>query len=250
MTEALRSGLLAAWANAWLAGRTSYDEVLEHVTAGDEPHRVRRLPDTEGDVPLGWALAAIREKRPDELRLVLPVPGDPRGLPGVSDFSAAALRAGEGVIAGPLGLVPLVTRHGSTVGSVTTTVRWDVFAVPPPSPDPLTVPEAESALAEALRSVTAELARLDVARWRPELAGALEALRRPPSEVGLPPGYAARAHRLLAQADRLGQVLALAGSDAPGGAVNAQEASGRAEALRTLESAVRRARLAAYNGVC
>jgi hypothetical protein len=55
--------------------------------------------------------------------------------------------------------------------------------------------------------------------------------------------------RLLAQADRLAAVLDLAHDDAPGGAVTSQEARRRAEILRPLETAIRRARLAAYNAV-
>ncbi|CAA9285917.1 MAG: hypothetical protein AVDCRST_MAG41-3975, partial [uncultured Corynebacteriales bacterium] len=63
------------------------------------------------------------------------------------------------------------------------------------------------------------------------------------------PGHDGRAVRLLAQAERLAAVLDLAGADAPGGAVNGTEARARAAALRPLVTAVRRARLAAYNAV-
>ena len=43
----------------------------------------------------GDALPALAKLSPDEIRLVLPAPGDPRGLPGPGDFAGAALLAGE-----------------------------------------------------------------------------------------------------------------------------------------------------------
>jgi hypothetical protein len=55
--------------------------------------------------------------------------------------------------------------------------------------------------------------------------------------------------RLLAQADRLAAVLDLAAADAPGGSVTSAETRARDEALRPVATAVRRARLAAYNAV-
>src|SRR5436190_16351323 len=93
----LRSGVLAAWGSALLAGRTGHDEALARVTGTDLPHRVAGLPGTDGEVPLGWALTAWRDLGTAALRLVLPVPGDPRGLPGPCAFSVAAMAAGEGV---------------------------------------------------------------------------------------------------------------------------------------------------------
>ena len=91
------------------------------------------------------------------------------------------------------------------------------------------------------------LTKLDVAQWRPELAGALATLRRPDSVGDLPPGYDARARRLYARATVLDGVLALAGQSAPGGAVTGFEARQRDEALRPLLTACRRALAAAVN---
>jgi hypothetical protein len=68
------------------------------------------------------------------------------------------------------------------------------------------------------------------------------------STPDLPPGHDGRAVRLLAQADRLSAVLDLAAVD-PGGSVTGAGARARDEALRPLHTAVRRARLAAYNAV-
>jgi hypothetical protein len=261
----VRSGVFAAWASAWLAGEAAYDDVVAHVTGRDEPHRVTGLRSTDGlpdaEAPLGWALTVLRERSAAGVRVVLPVPGDPRGLPlaeppgagvaafGPAAFRPAALEAGEAVVGRGIGLVPVLTEHGSALGSRTTSVLWRAYSIGEPTPDPLTVAEAEHDLAEALRSAATELAELDVATWRPELAGELARVRRKPIAPDLPPGHDARAVRLLAQADRLAAVLDLAAADEPGGAVTGHAAREREQALRPLAAAVRRARCAAYNAV-
>ena len=86
-----------------------------------------------------------------------------------------------------------------------------------------------------------------MAQWRPELAGALAALRRPDGTTDLPPGFDPRARRLFARAAVLDRVLALAGQSAPGGAVNNYEAQQRDAALRPLTTACRQALVAACN---
>jgi hypothetical protein len=247
----VRSGLLAAWGSAFLGGRIGYDQALATVVGADLPHQVTGLPGADGGVPLGWALTAWRDLGVAALRLVLPVPGDPRGLPGPGGFSVAAMAAGEGVHGGGLALVPAVTRHGSDLGSAAFGVCWQAFAdispeVSAQAADPLAVSEAEHDLSGALREAASTLAAVDAPSWRPELAGDIARVRRV-SAPALPPGCPPRAVRLLAHADRLAAVLELADADAPGGALTAAAATARAEALRPLWTAVRRARLAAYN---
>jgi hypothetical protein len=243
----VRSGVFAAWTTAWLAGEAAYDDVVSHVTGDDEPHRVTGLPGSAGEVPLGWVLPVLRERATDGVRVVLPVAGDPRGLPGPGPLTDAALVAGEAVLGGGLGLVPAVTQHGSALDR-THAVLWTVHEVGGVTPDPLTVSEAEHDLTAATRDAASALAALDVASWRPEVADGLARMRRGITP-DLPPGHDGRAVRLLAQAERLAAVLEMAGADAPGGAVNAAEARARDAALRPLSTAVRRARLAAYNAV-
>jgi len=243
----VRSGVLAAWTSAWLAGEAAYDDVVARVTGDDEPHRVTGLPGMTGETPLGWALPVLRERSPEGVRAVLPVAGDPRGLPGPGPFTTAALEAGEAVVGRGLGLVPRITEHGSAADR-TCSVLWTAYEVAEPAPDPLTVPEAEHDLTAATRDAASALAALDVASWRPEVAGELARVRRGVTPE-LPPGHDGRAVRLLASADRLAAVLDLARADAPGGAVTGAEARARDDALRPLAAAVRRARQAAYNAV-
>lgn len=245
-----RSSRFVAWVRAWRAGLVPYDEVADAI-AGDEEHLVADAPGTWTDVPLGAALPTLAKLSPDEIRLVLPAPGDPRGLPGPGDFAGAALVTGEAVVAGGLGLIPQVRLHTSGSGDCFETVLWRVYPLPAnAAAASLSLPgaaEAEAELAAALAETTAVLTRLDVAQWRPELAGALAALRRPDGTTDLPPGFDPRARRLFARAAVLDRVLALAGHAAPGGAINNYEAQQRDAALRPLTAACRQALVAACN---
>lgn len=243
-----RSTRFVTWVRSWRAGLSPYDEVAGEI-AGDEEHLVSDAPDTWTDIPLSGVLSTFAKLSPDEIRLVLPAAGDPRGLPGPGPFTGAALLAEEGVIAGQYGLVPAVQRHTSGSGDTFETVLWRMYPlaeapVRDHEPGPA---EAEADLTTAIVEATGQLTRLDVAQWRPELAGALAALRRPDFAGDLPPGYDARSRRLYARASVLDQVLALAGQSAPGGAVTGYEASRRDEALRPLLTACRRALVAACN---
>lgn len=249
MGVTVRSGRLVAWTRAWQAGLVSYDDVLDSTEGTDRPHLVTGAL---GDVTLGRFVLEVRGEMP---RLVLPVPGDPRGLPGPGPFSDHALGIGEAVLTESWGLVPQVQLMGGAPGGRRAPVRWHSYAVPAAAPDQLSLAEAEHDLAAAVRETAAALRRLDVARTRPEIARAVAALREPggdreddsADEPALPPGYPARAHHVLALADRIGAILRLAAADAPGAAVTVTEALARGDLLRSVETAARRARLAAYN---
>jgi hypothetical protein len=237
-----------AWARAWRAGTVSLDDVADETEAREE-HLVVDAPGTWTDIPLREAIGSLSKVPPDTIRLVLPVPGDPRGLPGPGPFTGAALEAGEAVVAGDLGLVPTVHTRVSGSGDTFAIVVWQVYALPPApvAAVDLDPAEAEADLSVAMADATVALTRLDVAAWRPELAGALADLRRPDNATVLPPGFSPRARRLFARASVLDRVLALAAEVAPGAAVNGFEAQRREEALRPLTTACRRALVAACN---
>ncbi len=249
-----RSALLAAWGSAWLAGDASLPDLVARVSAHDDAHSVHGLgPDV---LDLERTVARLRAAGVRRLRLVLPVPGDVVGLPGPGPFTAAALQASEGVLAldadgSGTGLVPTVTAHGSTYDGTVTTVTWQAFAVRVPGPDPGPfLHDAEHDLRVGVVESLQTLRELDVARWRPEVAGALTDLRRETraglDEGELPGGHPQRARELLVRARALARVLTLAGDDG-GAAVAGFEAQARERALRELGRLVRRARLAAYN---
>ena len=255
--ERLDAGRLAAWASAWLAGAVSYDDAVASVIR-DRVHHVSGLPEQPDEVPVGWALTQLRATGSSAVRLALPVPGDLVGLPGPESLRRAALDAGAAAVAvtpdSPgLALVPRREEHGNEAEGRTVSVAWTaIVSEPLPVDGYVQLREADQELTEALRQSTESLLTLDVARWRPELADALADLRRT-SRSGkdegswLPPGYPARARLLLSRAAQLGRVVELATADDPGGSVTVGEVNGRRLALASLERAVRRARLSAYN---
>jgi hypothetical protein len=236
------AGRFAAWATAWLAGRSSYDEALDALL-GDAAHRLSGLPGTPEAVPLGWALTALRGLGERRFRLVLPVPGDVRGLPRVPGLSAAALEAGQAAVGDRLALVP------EAMGPEA--VAWTAFALDDAAPLPPPVEGSLRAVSGQLDLAVGDAARtlagLDLARWHPEVPALLAGLARPAPAPGLPPDTDPLALSVLGRAQRLARVLDLAMADAPGGAVNHAQAARRDEALRPLADAVREAVTAAYN---
>lgn len=249
-----RSALLAAWGNAWLSGDTGLPELVERVAAHDDAHTVTGLGGD--DLPLDRAVARLRAAGVTRLRVVLPAPGDVLGLPGPGPFTSAALHASEGVLAlrpdgSGTGLVPTLTSHGSPFDGTVTTVTWSAYDVVVGGPDPGPyLHDAEHDLRRGVLECVGALRDLDVARWRPEVAEALQELRGQAragiDEDELPGGYPMRARQLLVRARQLAGVVTLAGQDL-GGAVDTREAAAREAALRELARVVRRAHVAAYN---
>ncbi|MBO8188403.1 hypothetical protein [Streptomyces spirodelae] len=258
-----RSGRLAAWGNALLAGLVSPDEAAERIAAQDARHRVVLPGDDSDPVGLTLALGRLRSLGAVGLRVALPVPGHPLGLSGPPEFNARALEAGEAVLAHgtALGLVPTVYEAGPADADpqdVHTEVLWECLPVRegPPADAP-SLAEAERELAEAMREATEVLTRLDVAGSGPVADAALEAYRAR-MEAGrqlLAPGYPPRAVRVLELAQRVTALVSIAHGDGGeagdgrehGGAVSAAEMAARAEALRPVERTARRAQVAAYN---
>ncbi|MEW2222776.1 hypothetical protein AB0939_26320 [Streptomyces sp. NPDC006990] len=256
-----RSGRLAAWGNALLAGLVAPDEAAGRIVAEDTRHRVA-LPGDDGDpVGLTLALGKLRSLGAAGLRVALPVPGHPLGLSGPPEFNARAMEAEEAVLVHgtALGLVPEVHAAGPADGApedVHTEVRWECLPVreAPPADVP-SLAEAERELAEAMREATEVLTRLDVAGSGPVADAALEAYRAR-MEAGrqlLAPGYPPRAVRVLELGQRVAALVSIAYGDGGGdgrehgGAVSAAEMASRAEALRPVERTARRAQVAAYN---
>ena len=236
------AGRFAAWTTAWLGGRTSYDEALDALL-GDRVHTVAGLPDTDGAVPLGRALTTLRGLGERRFRLVLPVPGDVRGLPRLPGRGPLALEAGQAAVGDRLTLVP-----GAVGPDV---IAWTAFALdgsPPPPPVEGTLRAVSGALDLAVTGAARTLAGLDVARWNPEVPGLLAGLSKA-TAPGLPHDHDPLALSVLGRAQRLAAVLDLATADAPGAAVNHAQAAARDSALRPLADAVRDAVTAAFNTV-
>ena len=265
MLDLPRSARLAAWGTGVLAGTCGLQAAVAAVVRDDEPHVVRwdddapdlpGLPAARGD-DLTTLLAGLAEvgrgRGPAQLLLALPVPGDPRGLPGPAAVNVAALDAGECVVAevagreGRWALVPQVSEFGS-VWEPGALVTWSVLgAAPRRAPESSSVADSERELRLALATATQALADLDVARWREDAADRIAAVRDGALTPDvLPPGASARAARVLQTAARVLAIVDLAVED-DGAAITGYEASSRAQALREVAGVARRAVVAAVN---
>ena len=238
------AGRFAVWATAWLTGRASYDDALDAL-AGATAHRVSGLPGTDEAVPLGWALTALRGLGERRFRLVLPVPGDVRGLPAAPGLAALAVESGQAAVGERLALVPEAL--GPEV------VQWTAFPLDgaPPVAPPVegSLRALSASLDLAVGDAARTLAGLDVARWNPEVPALLAGLARTAPAPALPDDHDPLAVSVLGRAQRLAAVLDLAMADAPGAAVNHAQAARRDAALRPLTAAVRDATTAAFNWI-
>ena len=242
---------MTVWASAWLHGCASPDAVidslhtwagLQEVVAADEATAQQfdlSAPGAAATSVVGL-LATARRAGASGGQLLLPVPGDVRGLPPEGPLAAAALDGGEVAVftGADLAVVPAAVADG--------VLRWTVFAAGslPPAPEPA-LSDAEHGLRGAVRQAATTLVELDVARHRPgvraEIAEALERRIRPPWPEGTP----GRALRVLEQADEVEAILGAADTDNLGGALSASVAAARSAALRPLFTAVREARRSA-----
>lgn len=228
MTRALPvSASLAWWGTAWLGGQVSPDDLLDAVFDGDVAHVV-------GGEPLLTALAGLRGAGATALGAAMPREGALVGLGGPAAFNAAALEAGEAVVAlgAETGLVP--RRVGPTV-------EWTAYrAARRQVPD---IGEADRELRATLTTASSALADLEVARWRPEVADALLDLRRLRVPTA-PPGVPAPCAELAARGLQAMGIAELALDD-DGGALTADAARLRRAAIVPLDLAGRGALVAA-----
>lgn len=205
--------MLAAWANSWLTGSVSLDDVLDalraqaavadlgvahHLYAAD----VTALTalDTADAAPLTTSLGMLRRGGAQAFALALPAPGDPLGLGGPRRFTEAAIDAGEAVIAEGAGLGAVPTAVGAGV-------QWAVSEALPGTGESLA--EADERLARVILDAHRHLADRGDENWRPDSA---EAARRAGGAAGsarraaassisaLPPNAPSRADRVLARA--------------------------------------------------
>ncbi len=248
------SASLAVWSAAWIAGAAAADDVLDALAPWSEAHDVVAADAgvaAETDLPTpdhaGAGLAALlvllrRRCVGGELdaRVVLPVPGDVRGLPRPDALRTGAMAAGECAVFPGAGLavVPSVVADG--------VLRWTAHVVGEVPPQALpSLAEAEHDLRTGVRDAATTLADLDVARPRAGVREEIAAsLRRRPQPTW-PAGTPGRPLRVLQHADEVEAILVAATGDDPGGALTSATALARTDALRPLAAAVRAARVAA-----
>ena len=247
------SATFAVWSSAWLNGAAASDDVLDALLAWGEAHDVVANDAAAAeafDLPLAFnraatpvqLLLALRSHGAKSVQLVLPVPGDARGLGGGGPFTEAALRCEEAVVLTELGfgIVPEPVAEGL--------MRWTVYSITATAPlEHTPLSEAEHNLTDAVRASAGAMQALDVARDRPGVRAELSAHLRARQHVTWPSGTPGRAVRVLQRAEEIAAILAIAESDDPGGALSASASTLRAQALRPLSNAVRIARCAAVN---
>lgn len=227
---------LAWWGTAWLRGHVVADQLIDAVVDTDAVHLLA-FPADEVE-PLLTGLGRLRTAGADALGAAIPAEGDPVGLGGPADFNAAALDAGEAVVAVDAAGFPVSGLVPARVGA---SVTWAVLpAHRRQLPD---VGEADRALRGALSETADALAALEVGRWRPEVADRLMDLRHRPG-LAAPPGVPARCVELAARGLQALEIVELALED-DGGALTSMEAERRRSALVPLGRAGRRALVAA-----
>jgi hypothetical protein len=265
-----------AWIGSALAGRVDAATACAAVETGSDGHVVAGWPDggpaARSDAPelsLDELVMRLADAGARQVALALPVAGDPVGVTGTGAFSRAALEAECAVVLDTgltrFGLVPAADRRGSSYRGW----RWRVFAEPvepavdvapaPPS-DPFApvgnlavadahrvVEQADRALSRALRAATDELAALDLAQWRPEVAAGRKEAEAALRAAGqrMPPDWPAPARALAERSLALWRIVRVARADS--GAVSASGSQARGQALAALSHAVRGAAMAAYN---
>lgn len=273
---------LSVWANAWLAGAAAPDDVLDalslwtprhSVTAYDSAAAERTgLPwpdlDDAGAVSLLQTMrTAARSTGPQPaIELVLPVPGDVRGLPPGTQFGRDAVAAGEAIIVGPpdaaIGMVPEFEYPDSSdidgdfefeFEPELSALSWTVFSLPgTPIPEHRDLGEAEYTLRDAVRAAADALGALRAGAPGGEIADPRKLVEQvlESTQVHRIPDHAPpRAVRVLENAAHVDAIITVSSGLIPSGLQSSSEVQLASDALRPLTSVVRSARLAAVSSI-
>lgn len=290
------------WANAWLAGKAAPDDVLDalslwapkqSVTAYDAVaagHTGLPWPDVHdgGTMSLlqtvraaaGRNNSSATGRTPGPISVVLPVPGDVRGLSAGTQFQRDALAAGEAVIitnaADPgtaIGLVPEfsyddVEETDDDQFPEICALSWTVYSLPvAPVIDHYELGDAEYALRSAVRSAADALSAIGLgsaAAGVDNPRAMVEQMLESTRQHCVPDHAPCRALRVLENAAHVDAIIAVsaglsrlpdsstsritAGIE-PLGTQSSSEAHIANSALRPLTAVVRSARMAAVNAI-
>jgi hypothetical protein len=269
---------LSVWANAWLAGAAAPDDVLDALSQWAPRHSVTAYDSVAaGSTGLPWpdmnhsgtmsllqtlrTAAGIPVGSP-AFSVVLPVPGDVRGLPAGTQFQRDAVTAGEAIVidGGPasttaVGLVPDFEYDDAddSDGAEPSGLSWTVYSMQAaPVPEQIDLGEAEFALRSAVRSaadalgaIRAEAGGMDVADPRKLVEQVMEST----GQHRAPDHAPSRALRVLENAAHIDAIVTVSSGLMPIGLQSSSEAQIANEALRPLSAVVRSARLAAVSAI-
>ena len=296
---------LSVWANAWLAGKAAPDDVLDALSlwapkqsvmaydAVAAGHTGLPWPDVHdaGTVSLLQTLRAAVGRpvgSPVPMRgtinLVLPVPGDVRGLAPGTQFERDALASGEAVIvanpnnpATAVGLVPEFSygdlddaEEGAALPELCA-LSWMVYSLPgAPVLEHFELGDAEYTLRSAVRSAADALGAIGLGSAAADIddpRGLVEQLLESTRQHRIPDHAPSRALRVLENAAHVDAIIAVSAglsrpSDSadrfaspvvaglePAGTQSSSEARIASDALRPLCAVVRSARMAAVTAI-
>jgi hypothetical protein len=274
------SATLSVWANAWLAGKAAPDDVLDalscwapiqSVTAYDAVaagHTGLPWPDVD-DAGVVSLLQTLRTAagRPStgtpSIKVVLPVPGDVRGLAAGTQFEQDALAAGEAVIVSnpddpsvAVGLVPVFGYDDSDDERVVPelcALSWTVYSLPgAPVVDDTELGQAEYALRLAVRSAADALTTIGLGSAGVDIddpRGLVEQLMESARLHQVPEPAPSRALRVLENAAHVDAIIAVSAGLTRIGTQPLSEAQIATDALRPLAAVVRSARMAALSAI-
>jgi hypothetical protein len=268
------------WANAWLAGKAAPDDVLDalscwapaqSVTAYDAVaagHTGLPWPDVDdaGAVSLLQTLrtAAGRSSTgTPSISVVLPVPGDVRGLAAGTQFERDALTAGEAVIVThpddpsvSVGLVPEFGYDDSDDDVAVpelSALAWTVYSLPvAPVVEHTELGEAEYALRLAVRSAADALTAIGLGSASVDVEdprGMVEQLLESARHHQVPEHAPSRALRVLENAAHVDAIITVSAGLTRIGTQSLSEAQIATDALRPLAAVVRSARMAALSAI-
>jgi hypothetical protein len=270
----------SVWANAWLAGAAAPDDVLDALSQWAPRHSVTAYdavaaestslpwPDVNhsGTMSLLQALrtAAGAATGGPAMSVVLPVPGDVRGLPAGTQFQRDAVTGGEAIViksgssSQTIGIVPDfeyddIEPYDDSDDAELSGLNWTVYSLPTaPIPEHIDLGEAEFALRSAVRSaadalgaIRAEAGGMDVADPRRLVEQVMEST----GQHRAPDHAPSRALRVLENAAHIDAIVTVSSGLMPIGLQSSSEAQSANEALRPLSAVVRSARLAAVSAI-
>jgi hypothetical protein len=274
------SATLSVWANAWLAGKAAPDDVLDALSCWAPTQSVTAYDAVAaGHTGLPWpdvndagAVSLLRTLRTaagraaagaPSIKVVLPVPGDVRGLAAGTQFERDAVTAGEAVIVthpeDPGVAIGLVPEFGYDESDDDVAVpelcalSWTVYSLPcAPVVDRTALGEAEYALRLAVRSAADALSVIGLGSTGVDVddpRGLVEQLLESARHHQVPEPAPSRALRVLENAAHVDAIITVSAGLSRIGTQSLSEAQIATNALRPLAAVVRSARMAALSAI-